>query len=136
MADGPSIEYFPPSFPRGETRDMTLNRVIREAHLDERPEPIEGDPTTVSGGNRRIARRVALVAVLAAIAGALVGLVLAYGPDPFGDSSTEGIVGHMVIMGLAFALIGALISTLILLEREDGRMEHAVEEFAHTHPGG
>lgn len=134
MADGPSIEYFPPSEPHAETRRATLDRVIHESHLDERPEPLDGDSTTMSGGNLRIARRVAVSAAVAACLGAIVGLIIALAPGPFGDDSALGIAGHMIIMGLAFALIATLVTTLMLLEREDGRSAHEEEAFAQTHP--
>ncbi len=134
MADGPRIEYFPPSEPHAESRGATLDRIILESHLRERPEPIDGDSTTMSGGNLRIARRVAVAAAIAAVVGAIVGLIIAVAPGPFGDDTTAGITGHMIIMGLAFGLIATLVVTLLLLEREDGRSAHEEEVFTRAHP--
>lgn len=135
MAEGPSIEYFPPSEPHAESRTATLDRVIHADHLDERPEPIDGDSTTLSGGNARIAKRVALAATAAAVVGAVVGWIIAVAPGPFHDSSALGIAGHTIIMALALAVITTLVTTLMLLEREDGRSAREEESFAHVHPG-
>lgn len=129
-----SVEYFPPSISHAETRDHTYARVVEENHLDDWPEPLDGDSTTMSGGNLRIVRRVAVCAAVAAVIGAIVGLILALSSGPFGDDSTMGIVGHVVILGLAFGLITTLVATMMMLGLEDGRQERELEEYTGHKP--
>ncbi|MFP5451407.1 MAG: hypothetical protein ACLGG9_06600 [Thermoleophilia bacterium] len=128
------VEFFPPTRPHGENRDETLDRVVRDGHLDEGPEPIDSDFTTATGGNRRIARKAGIVMAAGAVVGALAGLILTVIPGPFDTESTSGTVGYMLVMGFAVGVIVALVATLLMLEREDGRMEHEVEDYTAHHP--
>jgi hypothetical protein len=131
---GADVEYFPPTHAHAESQEQALARIVRAAHLDDRPEPLEADLTTLTGGNRRIAARAGLMMVLGAVAGGAIGLGLSRSSGPFGVESTGGTVGYMLVLGLALAVIVGLVSTLLMLEREDGRVEREVEEYqAHHH---
>lgn len=128
------VEYFPPTRPHAESRGDTLDRVVHDGHLDEGPEPIDSDLTTATGGNRRIAKRAGIVMVVGALVGALAGLILTVIPGPFDTDTTAGTVGYMLVLGFAVGVIVALVATLLMLEREDGRVEHEVEEYQAHHP--
>lgn len=124
------VEYFAPTALHGESRSETLARVIHDAHLEDGPEGIDADITTASGGNRRIALRALVAMAVGALIGAAAGLVLSLAPGPLAVESGGGRVGYMLVLGGALAVIVGLVSTLLMLEREDGRMEREVEE--HT----
>lgn len=128
------VEFFPPTTPHAETRDHTLDRVVHEGHLDEGPEPLDSDLTTATGGNRRIAGRAGVFMAIGAAVGAIAGLILSKISGPFEVESTAGTVGYMLVLGFAVAVIVGLVSTLLMLEREDGRMEHEVEDYTAQHP--
>lgn len=130
----PEVEFFPPTRPHAESRGDTLDRVVHDAHLDEGPEPIDSDLTTATGGNRRIAKKAGIVMVVGALVGAIGGLILTVIPGPFDTDTTAGTIGYMLVLGFAVGVIVALVSTLLMLEREDGRVEHEVEEYRAHHP--
>lgn len=123
-----NVEFFPPTAPHAETRQHALERIVREAHLGEGAEPLGADLLSAMGGNRRIALHGAAIAAAAAVIGAVAGLLLSVAPGPFEVSSAGGTIGYMLVLGLAVAVIAALIGTLVMLEGVDGRVEHMVEE--------
>jgi hypothetical protein len=136
MADqhDPDVESFRPTRPHAETRDETVDRAIHDAHLDEAPGSVDLDSTTASGRNRRIARNAGIIMVAGALVGAVGGLVLTLIPGPFDTESTAAAVGLMLVLGFAVGVIVALVATLLMLEREDGRIEHEVEDYTAKHP--
>jgi hypothetical protein len=61
------------------------------------------------------------------VVGAIAGLILSLSPGPFETNGWGETVGDMVLLAGALALVVGVLSTLILLAREDGRVEREVE---------
>lgn len=57
-------------------------------------------------------------------------------PGPFEASGAAGAAGYTLALGVAGALVGAVIGTLLTLAREDGRVEREVEERTGRGPEG
>jgi hypothetical protein len=131
-----SIQPDRPAKPEVESREETIERVIHEA--DERQDVAARhelvDPTTRRGVNRTLARRGLVLAAAGAVVGAVLALVLSFLPGPVETDSVAGTIGYMVVVGIAFAIIVGLIGTLILLAREDGRVEREVERATGHEP--
>jgi hypothetical protein len=111
-----------------ETREETVARVVGE---DEAIGASHGsgspDPSTRRGFNRVLWRTVAVYAAIGFVAGAVIGFVLSVAPGPFETDDVPEAIGYSVGLGLALALVTALLASLFLLEREDGRVEREVE---------
>lgn len=121
-----------------ESREETIERVVHEAEAVQQVEPTVQtvDPTSRSGFNRTLVFTIAKLAATGFAIGAVLGLVLSALPGPFeivGRGNIEGSNGplqvtlYALVMGVGMALIVAVIGSLILLAREDGRVEHDVE---------
>lgn len=128
------VEYFAPTNPHAESRSETLARVIHDGHLGEGAEGVDSDLTTSSGGNRRIAARAGLAMLVGGVLGAVAGLILSLTPGPFEVDGAGQTIGYMIVLGGALAVIVGLVATLLMLEREDGRMEDEVESHAGPQP--
>jgi hypothetical protein len=131
-----SIQPDRPAKPEVESREETIERVIHEA--DDRQGAVGRqelvDPTTRRGVNRTLARRGLQLAAAGAVVGAVLALILSFLPGPVETDSVAGTIGYMVVVGIAFAIIVGLIGTLVLLAREDGRVEREVERATGHEP--
>jgi len=61
------------------------------------------------------------------VIGAVLAVVLSDVNGPFQTDSAGATAGYALIMAIAFAIVFGMITTLILLAREDGRVEREVE---------
>jgi len=125
-----SVQQHPPTAPDPEPREETIARVVEEAdELQEggaREELV--DPSTRRGVHRALAKTAVTAAGIAFVAGAVVALILSLVPGPFETNGWGETVGYMVGLGAALALVVGVLASLILLAREDGRVERDVEQ--------
>lgn len=132
MTDEPqprSVQEHPPTQADPEPREETIARVIEES---DRAQGVTArheaeDPTTRRGVNRTVTRRALAFAGIGAIVGAVIGLILSLAPGPFETDSVGSAIGYMIGLAAAVGVITGILATLILLEREDGRVEREVE---------
>jgi hypothetical protein len=125
-----NVDPHPPTMSTPETREETIAKAVAEAEPVEDVSPrVEGeDPSTRRGINRTVIRGALLSAGVGAGVGAVAGLVLSLVPGPFETNGWGATVGYMIVLAGALALVVGVLSTLILLEREDGRVEREVEQ--------
>lgn len=123
-----SIQHDEPAQTHAETRVETVARVAgpEEAAIAERGG--SSDPSTRRGLNRWLGRNQAMLAVVGFVVGAIVALVLSRSPGPVETHNVWGVIGYMFVLGVAGALGFVVIGSLLLLAREDGRVERTVEE--------
>ena len=122
------VDPHPPTAPSPEPREETIARAVGEADVQEVTPQVEGeDPSTRRGLNRTVTQSALLFAAVGAVAGAVAGLVLSLMPGPFETNGWGATVGYMIVLAGALALVVGVLATLILLEREDGRVEREVE---------
>jgi hypothetical protein len=131
-----SVQPDRPARPPAESREETVQRVLHEADEAQNVEAHEElvDPTSRRGVNRAVARRALLLAGIGAVFGAVLALILSFLPGPVETDTAAGTIGYMVVVGIVFALVFGLIGTLILLAREDGRVEREVERATGREP--
>lgn len=128
-----------------ESREETIERAIHESGELQRTsasfEPV--DPSSRRGLNRVLVRVVGLLACAGFVFGAALALILSALSGPFelvGRGNIEGSTGwlqtlvYALVMGGGFALVVAVVGTLIFLAREDGRVERDVERRTGLHP--
>jgi F0F1-type ATP synthase assembly protein I len=124
-----TIQHDRPAKQEVESREETIDRALDEADqaqdVTAREELV--DPTSRRGVNRTVARNALVCAAVGAVAGAVLGVVLSFLPGPAETDTAAGTVGYALVMALLIGIIVGLIATLILLEREDGRVEREVE---------
>jgi hypothetical protein len=124
-----SVQPDRPAQQPAESREETIHRVLDEAdeaqNVQAREELV--DPTSRRGVNRAIAKRALVLAAVGAVVGAVLALILSVLPGPVETDTVAGTIGYMIVVGIVFAIIFVLIGTLILLAREDGRVEREVE---------
>lgn len=126
-APGRAIQHDRPARTEPETREETLARVA------DTPAP-PADPSS-RRGLRTVLGAAALRSVAAgAAAGALVGLVMAIAPGPIDVEGASGTIGYTVAFAAVGALVAAAIGALLVLAREDGRIEREVEEATGRAP--
>ena len=127
-----------------ETREETLARVVAEMP-EQASDDVSSDPSTRRGLHRVLGARVRRAAAVAFGIGAIIGLglyLLPFGPrEESRGLGAEGgdwanAAGYALGMGLAAALIVGVITALLTLEREDGRIEREVEETVGVEPVG
>ena len=124
-----NVDPHPPTAPSPESREETIAKAVGEADVVHEVTPrVEGaDPSTRRGVNRTVARSALMFAAIGAVVGAVAGLVLSLVPGPFETSGWGETIGYMLGLAGALALVVGVIGTLILLAREDGRVEREVE---------
>jgi hypothetical protein len=124
-----NVQPLPPTKVDAESREETIERVLEEAdeaqNVHAREELV--DPTSRRGVNRAVAKRALVLAAVGAVFGAVLALILSFLPGPVETDTVPGTIGYMIVVGIVFAVIFGLIGTLILLAREDGRVEREVE---------
>ncbi len=128
-----SVQHDEPAKPDVETREETVARVVGEDEAVVAERGGSPDPSTRRGLNRVLWKTVVKYAGVGFVAGAVIGLVLSLSPGPFETDIVGGTIGYMIGLGAALALVVALLASLFLLEREDGRVEREVER-ARTGP--
>ena len=119
-----------------ESREETLARVVeesREANVDQEiPPDALVDPSTRRGMNKALLRAAALGFVIGAAIGAGIGGLLRIAPAALGDvGELPGIIAVMAFLG---GVIGIIIASYMVLEREDGRVEQDVEDELGEQP--
>ena len=131
-----SIQHDEPARQHAESREQTVERVAghEEAVIAERGG--SSDPSTRRGLNRRLGLNLVTLGLAGLVVGAIVGLVLSLAPGPVETDSVLGTIGYMIALGAAAALIFAVVGSLLLLAREDGRIEREVEEGTGRGPEG
>jgi hypothetical protein len=124
-----NVDPHPPSAASAETREETIAKAVAEADAVQDGSPrVEGeDPSTRRGVNRSVASGALIAAGVGAVVGVVTGLVLSLVPGPFETNGWGATIGYMIVLAGALALVVGVLSTLILLEREDGRVEREVE---------
>jgi hypothetical protein len=131
-----SVQPSRPAKVEAESREETIERALDEAgqaqNVHARNETV--DPTSRRGVNRTVARDGLVFAGIGAVVGAVLGVVLSFLPGPVETDSAAGAVGYAVVMAVLVAVIFGLIGTLILLAREDGRVEREVERATGHEP--
>jgi hypothetical protein len=131
-----SVQPNRPAKTEVESREETVERALDEAeqaqNVHARQEMV--DPTTRRGVNRTIARDALVFAGIGAVVGAVLGVVLSFLPGPVETDSAAGAIGYAVVLAVLVAVIFGLIATLILLAREDGRVEREVERATGHEP--
>jgi hypothetical protein len=133
---GHSVQQDLPATPDAETREETLARVVDSTEAVGAERGGSSDPSSRRGLNRTLARTLLVFGGAGAAVGAVIGLVLSLLPGPFETSSVGGTIGYMAALGVAGALITAVLSALLTLAREDGRVEREVEDETGRGPEG
>jgi hypothetical protein len=110
-----------------ETREETVARVVGEEEAVGVRHGGSPDPSTRRGLTRVLWRTVGIYAGIGFVAGAVIALILSIAPGPFETNGAGETVGYMIGLGAAIALVVALLASLFLLEREDGRIERDVQ---------
>jgi hypothetical protein len=123
-----SVQHDEPAVRDVETREETVARVVGEEEAVGAEHGGSPDPSTRRGLNRVLWKTVVMYAGIGFVAGAVIGLVLSLMPGPFETGSAGETVGYMIGLGAALALVVALLASLFLLEREDGRVERELEQ--------
>lgn len=119
-----------------EPREETVARAIEEsraANVDQEvPADTLVDPSTRRGMNKALLRAATLGFLIGAAIGAGVGALLRVAPAALGDvGDLPGIIAVMAFLG---GVIGIIIASYMVLEREDGRIEQDVEEDLGDQP--
>jgi hypothetical protein len=119
-----------------EPREETVARVVdesREANVDQRvPEDTAVDPSTRRGMNRALLKAAAIGFVVGAAIGAAIGALLRVAPAALGDVGE--LPGIIAVMAFLCGVIGIIIASYMVLEREDGRVEQDVERDLGDRP--
>jgi len=141
MADEPhtpSTQTHPPTQPDPEPREETIARAVEESgQAQEVTAHEEGqDPTTRRGANRTVVMAGLAWAAVGAVVGAIAGLVLSIAPGPFETDDVVDAIAYMFGLAAAMFIVVGVLATLILLAREDGRVEREVEEKTGREPEG
>ena len=124
-----NVDRHPASTASPEPREETIAKAVGEADaVQEGSLGVEGeDPSTRRGVNRTVTQNALILAGAGGVAGAVIGLVLSLVPGPFETNGWGATIGYMIVFAGALALVVGVLSTLILLEVEDGRVEREVE---------
>jgi hypothetical protein len=119
-----------------ESREETIERVVEEADqaLEVPTRGEAGDPTSRRGVNRAVFKRGLGLAGIGAVVGAVLAVILSFLPGPVETDTVAGTLGYALVMAVLLALVVGLIGTLILLAREDGRVEREVEHETGREP--
>ena len=125
-----SVQHDQPPQRDVETREETVARVVGEEEAVGARHGGSPDPSTRRGLTRVLWRTVGIYAGIGFVAGAIIALILSIAPGPFETSGAGETVGYMIGLGAAIALVVALLASLFLLEREDGRIERDLQREA------
>jgi hypothetical protein len=150
VPEGPrdaDVQKFPPTETPAEPREATVEHALEESE-SQRParERMAADPSTARGFHRKLLGRIPIFTLGGAALGALIGLLLVWGPGPLQNPLTggpgrgtvanvAGAVGFIALCAIVFALVATALSGLIYTAREDGRTERRVEESTGEDPG-
>jgi hypothetical protein len=120
-----------------ESREETIEHAVQESgavqHVDPTVETV--DPTQRRGLNRALRRRILELAIAGFVGGAVLGVILGVLPGPAelagqgdapGSRAAEWTL-FCIVLGIAIAIVTAVIGGLVLLQREDGRVQRDVE---------
>lgn len=119
-----------------ESREETVARVVEESHsanLDQEiPPDHQVDPSTRRGMNKTLLKAAAIGFAIGAAVGAGIGALLRIAPAALGDIGE--LPGIILVMAFLIGVIGLIIASYMVLEREDGRVEQDVEEELGDQP--
>lgn len=122
-----SIQHDDPARSHAETREETVARLVDPAEAASAGRGGSPDPSTRRGLTRRLWIDIGRLGAAGFVFGAVLALVLSFLPGPIETHSDAGVVLYMLVLGAAFALGVAVIGNIMLLAREDGRVEREVE---------
>lgn len=141
MADDtpPASQHVQPDRPptqHVESREETVARVMGAEEAVSVGRGGTADPSTRRGMQLRARRNFLIAFACGGLAGIVLGLVLYWLPGPREEGRGLGLertgvgnaIGYALIMGMALAVVAAVITTFITLMREDGRVEREVQE--------
>ena len=119
-----------------EPREETIARVVEESHQANAGQSVPADttvdPSTRRGMNKALLRAATIGFLIGAVIGAGIGGLLRIAPAALGDvGELPGIIAVMAFLG---GVIGIIIASYMVLEREDGRVEQDVEEELGDQP--
>ena len=119
-----------------EPREETIAKALeesREANVDQQvPADTLVDPSTRRGMNKALLRAATIGFLIGAAIGAGIGALLRIAPAALGDvGELPGIIAVMAFLG---GVIGIIIASYMVLEREDGRIEQDVEQELGDQP--
>jgi hypothetical protein len=119
-----------------EPREETVARVVeetRDANAGQRvPADTAVDPSTRRGMNKALLKVATIGFVIGAAVGAGIGGLLRIAPAALGDvGELPGIIAVMAFLG---GVIGLIIASYMVLEREDGRVEQDIEKELGDQP--
>jgi hypothetical protein len=119
-----------------EPREETIAKAVEEsraANVDQRvPADTTVDPSTRRGMNKALLRAATVGFLIGAAVGAGIGALLRVAPAALGDvGELPGIIAVMAFLG---GVIGIIIASYMVLEREDGRVEEEVEKDLGDQP--
>lgn len=131
-----SIQQDTPAAPDVETREETIARVVGEEEAVGAERGGSPDPSTRRGVQRTLWGAIAVGAGAGFVVGAIAGLVLSLAPGPVETDSVGAALGYTLGLGAAVAIVGAMLTALLTLAREDGRIERQVEHETGAPPQG
>lgn len=125
-----------PASPEVETREETIARVVGDEEAVGAERGGSPDPSTRRGVQRTLGGVIAIGAAVGFVVGAVAALVLIVAPGPLDADGVGAAIGYMVGLGAAVAIVGGMLSALLTMAREDGRIEREVEEETGQVPSG
>lgn len=125
-----------PATQQVESREETIARVMGAEEAVSVGRGGTADPSTRRGMQLRARRNFLVAFACGGLAGIALGLTLYFLPGPREEGRGLGLertgwpnaVGYALIMGIALAVVAAVITTFVTLQREDGRVEREVQE--------
>ena len=136
MDETPSIQKDLPAEPHAESREETIAKAVDANEAAQTRAGGSVDPSTSRGVNQKLWKALARWGSIGAIVGIVGGVILSLSPGPFETHTVGGAIGYAALLGVAGALIFALIGGLTSVEREDGRVERDVENVTGREPEG
>ncbi|MGD9573205.1 MAG: hypothetical protein AB7V62_15085 [Thermoleophilia bacterium] len=131
-----SVQQDLPAIPDVETREETIARVAGDEEAAGAEYGGSPDPSTRRGVQRTLWGVLAIGAAVGFVIGAVAALILSFTPGPVETDTAAGTVGYMIGLGVAAAIVGAMLFALLTLAREDGRIERRVEQRTGKGPRG
>jgi hypothetical protein len=116
-----AVQEHPPTRADRRPRERAIRREDRSRHPIARGTRV--DPTTRREADRAVLRGAIGFAAAGALAGALLGLFVSLTPGPLETDGAGGAIAYALGFAAAAALVAGVLATLVLLEREDGRIE-------------
>jgi hypothetical protein len=129
-----TVQHDDPPTGHAETREETIARVVDEQEAAGARYGGSADPSARRGVNRALGRTHLVWGVIGAVIGAALGVILGLVPGPFETDGAGSVVGYAVLLAVACGIVAAVLASLVVLAREDGRIEREVERSTGTGP--